>query len=50
MDINTLVELIQAEAEWLETTQGDEVEAVSLENLEGILSRFFNQEIKISQP
>jgi hypothetical protein len=41
---------IQQETEWLETTEGDSVECIGIENLEGILSRFFGLKIKISQP
>lgn len=49
MNIQKLTETIQDNAEWLETTEGDEVESISIENLEGILSRFFNQKIILTQ-
>lgn len=48
-NLNELVEDVQNYIEWLETTEGDEVECISIENLEMILSRFFNQEIKLSE-
>ena len=40
---------IQQETEWLETTEGDSVECIGIENLEGILSRFFGVKLRISQ-
>jgi len=40
---------IQQEIEYLETTEGDSIECIGVENLEGILSRFFGLKIKISQ-
>ena len=47
--IEDLVYEIQQETEWLETTEGDSIECIGVENLEGILSRFFGLKIKISQ-
>ena len=29
--------------EWLETTEGDEVECISIENLEMVLKKYFNE-------
>ena len=49
MTINELVEQIQSEAEWLSTTQGDEIECIGIENLEGILSRYLGITIKLTQ-
>ena len=40
---------IQQEIEWLETTEGDSIECIGIENLEGILSQFFGIKIKLSQ-
>jgi hypothetical protein len=40
---------IQQEIEWLETTEGDSIECIGIENLEGILSAFFGIEINLSQ-
>jgi hypothetical protein len=40
---------IQQEVEWLETTEGDSIECIGIENLEGILSKFFGFKIRISQ-
>jgi hypothetical protein len=35
--------------EWLETTEGDSVECISIENLETALSKFLNKQIKLSE-
>jgi hypothetical protein len=48
MQIERLIEAIKNEIEWLETSEGNEIECIGIENLQGILSRFFNQEIKIT--
>lgn len=40
---------IQQETEWLETTEGDSIECIGIENLEGILSRYFGTRVKLSQ-
>lgn len=40
---------IQQETEWLETTEGDSIECIGIENLEGILSKFFGFKLRISQ-
>jgi len=44
-----IVPSIQSDIEWLQTTEEDEVECISIENLEGILSRCCEEEIKISE-
>jgi hypothetical protein len=44
-----LINDIQDNVEWLETTEGDEVECIGIENLEGILSKFFGEKIKLTQ-
>ena len=49
VDIQQLINQIQDETEWLETTEEDEVECISIENLEGILTRFLNTQIKLKQ-
>jgi hypothetical protein len=49
MTIKDLVVEIQMNTEWLETTEGDEVECISIENLEGILNRIFNQKLNLTQ-
>ena len=49
MMIPDLIEAIQQETEWLSTTDGEEIECISIESLEGILSRIFNQKINIKQ-
>ena len=50
MSTNELIEAIRADTEWLETTNGVEVECISIENLEQILSLLLNTEVKISEP
>lgn len=45
--IQDLKEEILENVEYLQTTEGDEVECVSIENLEGILSRYFGENFKI---
>ena len=47
-NLDDLITAIQNETEWLTTTEDDEIECISIENLEGILSKFFNKTIKIS--
>lgn len=47
--INELISNIQSQAEWLETTEGDSIECISLENLEGILTEYFNKHVKLAQ-
>ena len=32
---------IENETEWLQTTEGDEIECISIENLMGILTKYF---------
>lgn len=49
MTIENLISEIQQEIEYLETTEGDSVECIGIENLEGILTRYFNQTIKLEQ-
>lgn len=49
MNVNRLIEDIQMYIEWLETTEGDEVECISIENLEMILSRQLEREIILSE-
>lgn len=44
--ISDLIDEVNQDAEWLETTTGDEVKCISLENLEGIINRIFNIDIK----
>jgi len=49
MNVQGLIEAIQAETESLQTTEQDEVECISIESLEGILSRYFEFKIKLTQ-
>lgn len=43
-----LVKEIQDNIEWLETTEGDSIECIGIENLEGILSKYFDHKISLS--
>jgi hypothetical protein len=47
--IAKLISDIQDNVEWLETTEGDEVECIGVENLQEILSKFFGEKIKLTQ-
>ena len=49
MTIENLISAIQLDTEYLESTEGDEYACITLENLEGILTRYFNQTIKLEQ-
>ena len=44
-----LEEEIKDYVEWLATIDDDQVECIGIENLEGILSRFFNRKIYLTQ-
>ncbi len=48
MSTRELIEAIRSDTEWLATTE-EEIECISIENLEGILSLFLKTEIKISE-
>ena len=47
--LEELVYQIQQETEWLSTTEGDEIECVGIENLEGIIQNVFGVKLNISQ-
>jgi len=47
--VEDLVYEIQQETEYLETTEGDSIECIGIENLEGILSKFVGFKLRISQ-
>lgn len=49
MTIEKLIEEIQDNAEFLSTTEGDDVDCIGLEILEGILSKFLHQKIKLAR-
>ena len=44
-----LEEEIKDNVEWLATIDDDQVDCIGIENLEGILSRFFNRKIYLTQ-
>lgn len=47
--LDLLEEQIKENVEWLFTTDSDEVECISVENLEGILSKFFGRKMDLKQ-
>lgn len=49
INIEQLVDNIQENIEWLQTTDENEVECIGIENLEGILSKHFGKSIKLSK-
>ena len=49
MTTKDLIAEIQQETEWLHTSNGDEVECISIENLEFILTKFANTRIVLSE-
>ena len=49
MTIENLISAIQLDTEYLESTEGDEYACITLENLEGILTKFFQTKIKLKQ-
>jgi hypothetical protein len=49
MSTEDLIQTIQDNTEWLETSEGDLVECIGIENLEAILEIFLGTNIKISQ-
>ena len=48
-ELKKLITEIQENIEYLETSEGEEIECISIENLEGILTRWFNELIKLSE-
>lgn len=46
--LEILEENIMEQVEWLQTTDGDEVQCISTENLESILTKFFHRKISLS--
>ena len=49
MSTKELIDRIQEDREWLSTTTGDEIECISMENLEYILSEYFRKPIKLAE-
>ena len=47
-ELETLEIEIQDNIEWLSTIEDDDIECIGIENLEGILTRFFNRKITLS--
>ena len=46
-ELEILEENIKENIEYLSHTEGYEIEAISIENLEGILTRFFHRKITL---
>jgi len=46
-DLDILEEGIMEQVEYLEHTEGYSIQCISIENLEGILTRFFNRKITL---
>jgi hypothetical protein len=49
MTVNDLIDKIKNYIEWMETTEGDEVECISIENLQAILSKFLGADINLHE-
>jgi hypothetical protein len=47
--VEDFVYQVQQETEWLSTTEGDEIECLGIENLEGIIKKVFGVKLNISQ-
>tara|TARA_R110000868_G_scaffold379683_1_gene645595 strand:+ start:837 stop:1004 length:168 start_codon:yes stop_codon:yes gene_type:complete len=47
-ELERLEEEIKENIEWLSTTEDDEVECIGIENLEGILTRFFHRKVSLT--
>jgi hypothetical protein len=46
--LDMLEESIIKQVEWLQTTRGNEIECISIENLESVLTKFFHRKISLS--
>ena len=46
-ELERLEEEIKENIEWLSTIDNDEIECIGIENLESILTRFFNRTITL---
>lgn len=46
-ELESLEEQIKENTEWLSASNDYDVECISIENLEGILTRFFNKKITL---
>ena len=47
-ELERLEEEIKENIEWLSTIDDDEIECIGIENLEAILTRFFNRKISLT--
>jgi hypothetical protein len=47
-ELEMLEETIMEQVEFLQTTNNDEVECISMENLEAVLTKFFGRKISLS--
>ena len=48
MTINQLIDKLKDNSEWLQTTEGDEIECISMENLQGILQQYLGVHLKLT--
>jgi hypothetical protein len=48
-ELELLEEEIKENIEWLLSIDEDEIECIGIENLEGILTRFFHRKISLTQ-
>jgi chemotaxis protein CheY-P-specific phosphatase CheC len=49
MSIEQLIEQIEENTEWMQTSVEDDVACISIENLESILSQFLNKQIELTK-
>jgi hypothetical protein len=47
-ELEMLEETIMEQVEFLQTTNNDELECISMENLEAVLTKFFGRKISLS--
>jgi hypothetical protein len=47
-ELEMLEEEIKENIEWLSTIDNDDIECIGIENLEAILTRFFNRKISLT--
>ena len=48
MTINQLIDELKDNTEWLQTLEGDEIECISMENLQGILQQYLGVQLKLT--
>ena len=48
MTINQLIDELKDNTEWLQTLEGDEIEGISMENLQSILQQYLGVQLKLT--